>query len=84
MSDHYNDERETWLNAMKAKGHSPVMDSDGLDVLATEYGDHHNGPACSVCGWGCCWHCETIDDIPECDVIEATVAPASIGAEGDR
>jgi hypothetical protein len=72
-----------WHDAMKAKGHSPIMIDYGngegsvINMMAVEY-DHHNGPACAICSWGCCEHCETIDDIPECDVIEATVAPASI------
>ncbi len=65
-------EEDKWVAAMKAKGHMPQLDEDGkLDAFALEY-DHHNGPRCAACDWGCCWHCDSIDDIPECDVLEGT------------
>jgi len=58
-----------WYEAMKLKGHMPIMDEDGdLDCWVTNY-DIHNGPGCAVCGWTCCEHCDSIDDIPECTVM---------------
>lgn len=65
---------EEWIEAMKAKGHMPVMRDweDGtppvLDIWVVDYG-YHNGPGCSICGWSCCHHCEGIESIPQCDVI---------------
>lgn len=59
---------QEWHEAMKERGHSPVVDSDGhLDFFAHVHDDYHNGPACAVCGWGTCWHCDKLPDIPRCD-----------------
>ena len=60
-----NSKSEEWANAMKAQGHEPVVDDHGLNFFAYEDG-HHNGPACSKCGWSCCWHCLDPKDIPAC------------------
>lgn len=62
-------ERKEWFDAMKAKGHSPVLDEDGdIDLLVAGAG-YCNGPKCWVCGWFTCVHCENTDNIPPCDVI---------------
>ncbi len=61
-----------WERAMRRKRHEPIMSTglDGkpeLDYWAwSDNSGYHNGPKCSKCGWSCCWHCETIKDIPEC------------------
>lgn len=72
-------EDASWFEAMKAKGHMPILEENGnLDVFVLEY-DHHNGPGCSACGWSCCHHCDSIESIPECTSIEGTftVIPTS-------
>lgn len=67
MSDWLTEEKERWMEAMKAKGHVPVVEDDGsLDMFVCD-GGYHNGPGCSSCGWSTCHHCERIEDIPECD-----------------
>jgi len=60
-------DRRKWLEAMRRRGHKPVLDEDGnLDIFANvSYG--HNGPACSVCGWKTCWHCTDVKAIPTCE-----------------
>jgi hypothetical protein len=59
-------QQEEWIEAMKAKGHSPKMNEDGsLDIFAHD-ADTHNGPGCTACGWRCCWHCDKPKDIPAC------------------
>lgn len=58
---------DPWEAAMRAKGHTPVLYSFGsLDHFVMESG-FHNGPGCSVCGWSCCEHCDSVSDIPECE-----------------
>ncbi len=55
-----------WLTEITAKGHTPILYSDGsLHMFATESGFHH-GPACSVCGWSCCIYCDGLDSITAC------------------
>ncbi|MGX1741605.1 hypothetical protein ACWIEX_08625 [Bosea sp. NPDC055353] len=62
-------EETEWFDALKAKGHMPVVGEDGeLDYFVYDRG-HHNGPGCRACGWSCCWHCKTTEDIPECTAI---------------
>lgn len=62
-------EDRMWLEAMKAKGHMPIVDEDGdLDIFALE-ADTHNGPGCAACGWSCCMYCTKVEDIPACDVV---------------
>jgi hypothetical protein len=71
------DKGNKWAEAMKTKGHSPIRDPDGtLDYFAFSSGNH-NGPGCSVCGWSCCWHCNGIEDIPACDVLDLKVERAT-------
>ena len=72
-------EDQTWYEALKAKGHMPIMvdyDDEGdpprLDVFVCDSG-YHNGPGCEACRWSCCMHCKGIKSIPECDVIDGTV-----------
>ena len=70
MADWWDEKRQRWADAMKAKGHMPVMSDDGgLDVLVYDAGNH-NGPGCSVCHWNCCWHCDETDIIPQCTALE--------------
>lgn len=59
--------QQQWFDGMKAKGHTPatVDGREDLDIFVLD-DDLHNGPGCETCGWCCCWHCKTIDDIPEC------------------
>ena len=58
-----------WFDALKAKGHMPVVDEDGkLNFFVCDSG-YHNGPGCHACGWSCCWHCCAVSDIPECIAI---------------
>ena len=65
-------ESKRWFDAMKAKGHMPYVNSDGsLDDFVLDY-DHHNGPGCQACGWSVCHHCEDVDSIPECDVLDGS------------
>lgn len=55
-----------WIEAMKAKGHLPVLDEDGnLDTLVLDI-DFHNGPGCQLCGESWCHHCLDPEDIPQC------------------
>jgi len=39
-------------------------DESVVDIFGYESGEYHNGPVCTVCGYGFCQHCE---DGPECD-----------------
>lgn len=69
-------DRETleWLEAMKAKGHMPILDPDGsLNIFVYEEGDYHFGPGCEACGWSDCMYCLPISEIPQCTAVEAEV-----------
>jgi hypothetical protein len=72
-----SDKRETWMSAMLTAGHSPIMNDAHLDTFAYVAGDYHNGPACASCGWGTCWHCDTVKDIPAC-TVPAQPQPAAV------
>ncbi len=40
------------------KNHNWIKCEDGeIDVFAYEEGAYHNGPKCSICGFGFCHHC---------------------------
>jgi len=39
------------------KKHKWVKDSKDIDIFAYIEGEYHNGPKCSVCGFGFCHHC---------------------------
>ena len=59
-----------WYEAMLAKGHDPIMMDYGdgdetLDIFVTDV-NYCNGPGCKTCGWSCCMHCGTVDQIPQC------------------
>lgn len=54
-----------WFDAMVAKGHTPIVDEDGLNLFVLDE-DIHNGPGCNVCHISFCMHCRGIKDIPEC------------------
>lgn len=72
MSDRWSE--DGWIEAMKAKGHSPILTNDGsLDVFVCDH-DYHNGPGCSICHWSCCWNCDSPADIPECDCIDGSLS----------
>lgn len=66
----FDEEREEWYEAMKLRGHAPILDEDygGLSIYVMDAGYHH-GPGCSVCNWSCCMHCTDITTIPECTVM---------------
>lgn len=65
-----NDEKQQWFDAMKAKGHLPMMDElydhPELNIWVVDVG-FHNGPGCETCHWSCCMHCDSIESIPQCD-----------------
>lgn len=67
-------QKKVWYDAMVTAGHTPVMADGNLDFFAASVDGHHNGPACSACGWGTCWHCNDVDVIPVCSAHLATVA----------
>lgn len=60
-----NNKEQLWYDALVEKGHTPLLNGD-LDIFFYVGGEYHNGPGCSTCGFGCCWHCNTIDLIPVC------------------
>ena len=60
-----------WRSAMIEKGHKPKLDEGGVLDFFVQNVDIHNGPGCTACGWDCCWHCDTIGDIPKCTGKEA-------------
>ena len=65
-------ENADWIAALKAKGHTPILDEDGdLDMWVCDYGIH-NGPGCDTCGETWCQHCNRPADIGPCEnpVIE--------------
>ena len=37
--------------------HKWIKEGRRIDVFAYEEGEYHNGPKCSVCGFGFCHHC---------------------------
>lgn len=49
----------------KTRGHIWVRDEFGVDVFAYNPVDPHNGPRCSLCGYGFCHHCLDVAEI-EC------------------
>lgn len=65
MTDWFAEEKLKWLDAMKSKGHVPIMDNGELDMFVCDSG-YHNGPGCETCHWSTCHHCDGIEDIPEC------------------
>mgnify|MGYP003386478718 CR=1 FL=1 len=66
----FDQENIKWKDAMIKKGHTPILDYDGVLnvwVLDEDYDEEdHNGPGCSSCNWSCCMYCDDIDSIPEC------------------
>jgi len=60
-----------WAGAFRAAGHMVQMydpedgDPTHIDWFASVY-DIHNDPRCVKCGWDCCYHCTSMDDIPQC------------------
>lgn len=69
--------KQQWFDALKAAGHTPVLEEDDedfpdrteaqrLDMFAISIG-HCNGPVCAVCKWGVCCHCHPDPSIiPPC------------------
>lgn len=75
--DHWN---MGWLAVFRARGHDPVLDSDGdVDLFVTNP-NGHNGPGCKTRGWTRCMHCCAVDQIPSCTVNQASVP----GPTGER
>jgi hypothetical protein len=63
------EEREKiWIEAMKAKGHTPILDEDGeVDMRVLDDDENfHNGPGCATCRECWCWLCLKPDKIPSC------------------
>lgn len=59
-------QRSTLLEAIKEKGHTLKLNSDGepdIHVMSSEF---HNGPGCTTCHWTCCEHCSSPANVPEC------------------
>lgn len=46
-----------WLTAFRQAGHIPVTVGGRVDAFAYNPHDPHNGPRCTRCGEGWCWHC---------------------------
>lgn len=46
-----------WLKAFRQAGHRPVMFGRHVDSFAYNPHDPHNGPRCTICDEGWCWHC---------------------------
>lgn len=67
MSNDIDERSANWRRAMIERGHTLATKDGRLDYFAYEDGNH-NGPACTTCGWGTCWHCNggNTDDIPQC------------------
>ncbi len=40
------------------KKHKWIKERGEIDIFAYESGEFHNGPRCSVCGFGFCHHCD--------------------------
>jgi len=66
--------RAAWFATMRAKGHTPILDSDGDIDQFVMAGGYHNGPGCSACGWECCMHCTDMERIPDCTQVRADQA----------
>lgn len=57
----YNRQQQEYLES----GHVwEVNETGDIDVFAYEGGDIHNGPRCTVCDYGRCWHCTKT--VPKC------------------
>lgn len=41
-------------------------DESTVDMFAGVNIRIHNGPLCIKCGWATCWHCNKLENIPEC------------------
>ena len=67
--DRIEAKRAEWRNAMVGKGHTPVMESDGLSAFVCD-APPHSGPGCAACGSSWCWHCYTLDAIPACPMAK--------------
>lgn len=75
---------EQWEQAMRKKGHVPVMGKDNrLDhmVLSSRT---HNGPGCSVCGQTWCWHCVTELSIQRCQGGPEACPDVEFNARGSK
>ena len=48
----------------KALGHTWIKKGRKIDIFAYNVYDPHNGPKCSVCGYGFCHHCQDGPSIP--------------------
>ena len=71
--DGFDKSKREWHAAFLAAGHVFVLDGDGdPDYFRVSQG-FCNGPECSVCGWSCCRHCTSIDQIPKCEGREKKI-----------
>ena len=46
--------------------HKWIKDGKDIDIFAYTEGEFHNGPECSVCGFGFCHHCHPEGYKTEC------------------
>lgn len=55
------------------KRHKWIKEGKGIDIFAYTSGEYHNGPKCSVCGFGFCHHChpEGYDTKCPCDSLDS-------------
>jgi hypothetical protein len=44
------------------RGHKWQEFGGEVDIFAYSDGDIHNGPRCTVCGYGFCHHCQNVPD----------------------
>lgn len=60
--------------AMKAKGHSPMLNDKGeIDVFVFDT-MNHSGPKCFRCDWWCCQFClKDETEIPQCTEVETSI-----------
>lgn len=64
---------DNWIEAMRAKGHSPCMEDGRVDIFVMDSG-FHNGPGCITCGESWCMHCTAPENIEPCIGVEAATA----------
>lgn len=60
-------DEQKWDEALKAAGHTPVLNEDGRTDFIAYAPDGHNGPRCTVCDEHWCMWCTPADKIKPCD-----------------
>lgn len=54
-----------WMLGFRRAGHKPEKRDGSVNIFAYTSGDYHNGPRCTSCGEGWCWHCTAPWDIEQ-------------------